>query len=250
MCARPIRRKQSDLREDNLDPVPQSGKFRAEVDLQLALLDHCLKVWPARNEPRPQRTLLRREVPVGAVVPDLVCIDEGFLARPNVARWSWGHAHVVARLRTAKSLRAATIAEKIFTAESGVLSVLADLQAAGIAVSTPTGSFALSDEFRACKPVVTAFEAKLTRWTEALRQAEDYRRFADQVVVVLDLPRNRLSADALAQFRTGGIGLWTWEDGALCEALPARTVRCRGATWEWVVGATFLRSSHTRWFVR
>lgn len=60
-----------------------------------------------------------------------------------------------------------------------------------------------------------AFEAKLTRWRDALRQATAYRSFADKSYVVLSAPLATTAIKNAKEFRAEGVGLLVVKNGAI-----------------------------------
>jgi hypothetical protein len=54
---------------------------------------------------------------------------------------------------------------------------------------------------------MVAIEAKLTRWRDALRQAREYRKYADRVFVALPESEARKARMALEAFTAAGVGL-------------------------------------------
>jgi len=59
---------------------------------------------------------------------------------------------------------------------------------------------------------MVAIEAKLTRWRDALEQAREYRRFADQAFVALPEASIPLTRRHRADFETAGVGLLSVND--------------------------------------
>lgn len=69
--------------------------------------------------------------------------------------------------------------------------------------------------------VVIAFEAKLTRWRDALHQAYRNRCFAHQSYVVLPEDKVRVAVENRLEFARRGIGLCGITDGEVVVHVPA-----------------------------
>jgi hypothetical protein len=93
--------------------------------------------------------------------------------------------------------------------------------------------FAIADNQGRYKSVVSlssvsllAVEFKLKRWREALRQAAQYREFADDSYVILDSSKVETTQTMLSEFRSAGVGLILQRnDNQFKVALASKTCR-------------------------
>lgn len=74
---------------------------------------------------------------------------------------------------------------------------------------------------------VTAVEAKLHRWREAIEQAVVYRAYADQAYVLMPEENAKPAIANKREFKKACVGLWTFGDDGLTEVIPA-AVQTRG----------------------
>lgn len=154
-------------------------------------------------------TFVRRELPVGGEIPDLIYVT--FEREPPndvwPPRWTFQHAFILWQLRRGRRLQPGTIAKRSFMPVERTSAYLEHLASSGAVQQTATGSYILSPQLAQLSVDVLAVEAKLTRWREALGQARSYATFADRVAVAMDsagVPRSRRD---IAAFRRHGIGL-------------------------------------------
>jgi hypothetical protein len=188
--------------------------FETERQLQAVLGTHAALLGVSGPNVR-----LRREMPVGTVIPDLVLVSFDRVPAQSILRlrWSYPHAHVVAELRRFPHLRRDTIAERMFDRRSRVDRLLDELIDVGALEVTATESIRLSDELRSMRTQIVAVEAKLSRWTEALDQALAYNSFADRSFVAMDATRIDGSPRVADAFKRVGIGLILVDlNGARC----------------------------------
>lgn len=151
----------------------------------------------------------RREVPIGGVIPDLVCLRFRAIPqiKPNVGRWSYRHAHLLWLLRRWKKLRLPSLVRLTYDRENNVRALIGDLLSQGMLVQSPSGAFALSQELSLLEAEVIAIEAKLYHWSQALKQACSYQHFADRVFVAMDYERIKGKNVPKAEFSYHGVGL-------------------------------------------
>lgn len=69
---------------------------------------------------------------------------------------------------------------------------------------------------------VIACEAKLLKWRQALRQAIEYQRFADEAYVILPARRAEQALKAKADFASSGVGLLVVDNRSIIRAIAAR----------------------------
>lgn len=225
--------------------------FQNEAALQNAILTRLDRLDHTSDRALPY-ALARREVPVGGCIPDFVLVRFSEVPSPSFwpARRSFRHAFVISLLRRRAPLHIESIASRAFESADRIRPVVEDLLSTGAISRSTTGAVSLSPAFALLEAEVTAVEAKLHRWKEALRQAVQYTSFADRSVVAMDAKGIPRSADALRQFRREGIGLCAISRrGAVWLVMPRATNR-RGAEWEYVVSAAASPRAHTPWSLR
>src|SRR6266571_4895917 len=138
-----------------------SFHFRTELDLQRELCKHDLRLGGTFKH-----TAVRRELPVGGCVPDLVYVR--FADRPSEDvwpdRWSFLHAVIVWLLRQRRRLKPATILNLAYDSPSRTEAALYDLLDSGAIQESRSGSYGLADELAEMRAEVVAVEAKLRDW--------------------------------------------------------------------------------------
>jgi hypothetical protein len=221
----------------------KSESFRAESELQQYLAEWNWIAFLGRRAVR-----LRREMPIGGCIPDLVVV--GFGATPPERlwprRWTYRHAHVVATLRR-RSLRLKTLAARCFDSPERLQPVVTDLLLNGTLRESKTGVLALSKRIRGLKAEVVAVEAKLERWSDALEQARSYRGFSNRVIVAMDAERAPRSKRVLRRFAQAGIGLWRVSARGIEVLLQPRPRRVATSEWEYVVASAVASRNQTLW---
>jgi hypothetical protein len=178
--------------------------FKTERDLQLTLTALDLRL----AEPCTA-TFIRREVPIGRCIPDVIYVRFSTIPRPDLwpRRWSFRHAHILWLLRETPHLRPETIASLSYERLERIQPLLDELRRSGAVVRSSFGTLSLSDEFASVVADVIAAEAKLQLWRQALSQAMTYRHFANRTFVAMDATTTPRAPEVLAQFRTNQIGL-------------------------------------------
>ena len=156
-------------------------------------------------------TFLRREVPVGNRIPDLIYVR--FLTLPDSTlwprKWSFRHAHMLWLLRSHQFLTPEIVASLSYESVERITPTLDDLIRSGAVDTLPNGTLALTSKMVSIKAEIIAAEAKLRAWRAALAQANVYLRFANRVFVAMDPQFAPKDAMALDAFRQQGIGLCT-----------------------------------------
>lgn len=220
--------------------------FRSERELQRALLSRAVEL-KLRGGP----TFVRREVPVGGCIPDLILVH--FKRQPKrtlwPARWSYRHTFLLWLLRRRQPQRLASLAARCFEPENRVAELVRDLERSGAVRRTTSGALRLSRAMLGVKGEVIAVEAKLSRWRESLSQAMQYRKFADRVFVAMDAARvkEHVNIDA---FRRRKVGLLTFGvDEARWLSLPRATMATSSPEREYLI-ASAAASRQTLWSFR
>lgn len=194
--------------------------------------------------------MLRREMPVGRRIPDFVFVSYSVPPPEPLfrLRWTYRHASVVAELRRTTSLRRDTLADRLFERRSSLDRLLKDLCAVGAVHESEGGGVRLSAEIQALDTQVTAIEAKLFRWTEALAQAASYRAFADRVIVAMDAQRVNGSAPIITKAcRAAGVGVVMVTEATATYVHAGRRQLARTAQREYVCLSAIGSRSQTLW---
>lgn len=191
---------------------------------------------------------VRREMPIGGRIPDIVIVsfDQAPPTRLWPRRFSFKHAAVMAILRRRPDLKIETIAGRCFDRIERISGVVVDLLRAGTIEERRPGVLRLSSTISDLAVGVTAIEAKLTRWSKALVQAQSYMPFADRVFVALDAAVS-VSPKALSAFRSAGVGLWSTSVDGVRTLLPPRSQNTWTAEKEYVVASAIAARSGALW---
>jgi len=155
-----------------------------------------------------ERASLLREPLVGSVIPDVVFgIWTGELPR-------WGplnsvSRHILAWLLVKKVAGSEeSLCADLFLSRHAAASGVSALQRIGAVATRDSGEIELRPDFRFSESIrLVAVEMKLRRWKEALSQAAEYRRFADESYVVMDGNQVQVSDESRAEFTRNGVGL-------------------------------------------
>lgn len=171
-----------------------------------------------------QRARLLREQSIGSVIPDLLLgIWSGEL--PRYGALNMVSRQVLAWLSTQKvANNEEQLRDNLWLSQQAIDSAVSRLTRLGAIAKRDSGEVEIRPAFDVSSSVrLIAIEIKLRRWREALRQAIDYRRFADQAYVVLDSNQVRMKSDISDEFRANGIGLFLQSDGAIQMEIQAAT---------------------------
>jgi hypothetical protein len=236
------------MKEKTISSSHRTLVFENERALQLSLLqvDFGLdNLFPI--------TLMRREVPVGSCIPDLVCVR--FLEMPTPElwphQWAYRHAHVLWLLRRWKYLRLETIAARCYESPEKIFIILKQLLKSGAVIALDTGAFSLSDEMKNLRAEVISVEAKLHHWRDALEQAKRYKQFSDRAFVVMDPNGIPTKIEAIRAFRASRIGLCTVVGKAVKWVVPLYTTDMRlSPDREYLISAAASSTRQTLWSFR
>lgn len=180
-----------------------------------------------RSEPASTLRVLR-EPTIGPVIPDLLVGEWGADQVPRAyASATRIDAHVWALLEREGPLEPAELQARLHLSSPAFAAATTRLARHGVleTFADPTGCSAnrwhVAREARTDGVCLTAVEAKLTRWTDAVDQAAAYLRFADRAYVVLDGNQVRTSAAVLKAVEQAGVGLLLQFGRNLTEVVPA-----------------------------
>ncbi len=227
--------------------LESASVFATERDLQkrLEALDFL-------NDDASEAVYFRREVPIGGVIPDLVCVRFGRLPRLRIcnSRYSFRHAYLLWLLRRRSRLSLMSLARLMYDRKEKVRLLLEDLLSLEAVVQLPTGSFTLSEQLANMRAEVIAVEAKLDRWNEAFQQALDYQRFANRVFVAMDYERFRTKELPVPIFARSGVGLITVSKDRMKLLNRGRKHHSSGPEWEYLVSSTLMTRPQKGWVRR
>ena len=190
----------------------------------------------------------RREMPIGGRIPDVVIVSFEHAPPRNLwpRRFSFRHAAIMAVLRQRPNLTIKSVARRCYETEERISLAVADLLHAGAIEEHRPGIHRLSPAVSRLQVQVTAIEAKLTRWSEALAQAQTYTEFADHVFVALDASCS-ISTKVRTAFRRAGVGLWSSSESSLLRVVSPRVYRKWTAEKEYVIASVLAPRSSSLW---
>jgi hypothetical protein len=191
---------------------------------------------------------VRREVPIGGLIPDMVFVAVNGTPNgdPKPRRWTLRHSGIAWALRTEGPLSIDEVSAAVSESTERVLPIVNELIDARLIRTSNSGKITLVRNSRLLRSEVIAVELKLSRWKEALLQAQAYRTFADRVVVALD--GERVNPDS-APFKQEGIGLALVRRRGVELAVAPRPRELSGLSLEhdYVVGSALWSNGHTLW---
>jgi hypothetical protein len=195
----------------------RSLNFENEKSLQLKVATSDL--WRHRQF---SDVFIRREVPVGACIPDIICVRFFDFPDPNFwpKRWTYRHTFVLWLLRRWHRLKLLSIAQRTYEDPDKIMLILDELTRCGAIVKTSTGSFMLSTKMRNLRADIISVEVKLYRWKEALEQAKIYKNFSDSSFVAMDsngIPKN---PEIISIFQKNRVGLCAVSNEAINWIVP------------------------------
>lgn len=188
---------------------------------------------------------IRREVQVGRAVADLVILlgESGTAARPRKPL-SVSESVILSCVRNHGSRNDEQLAIRCgFSNPKAVHRPLRQLARHGWLSIDDDGQVSLAAQAQSSRLV--AIEAKLTRWREALGQAEGYLRFADASYVILPIASIGSTLQNLESFRAAGVGLLLFVDGRqILELLPPKRKRTHDWQRAFVMSRLLSPTSH------
>jgi hypothetical protein len=194
-----------------------SSAFRRERQMLAPLLEALPRLLGDRDG---REVTLLVEPSAGGVIPDLVMgVWHPTAPAHSLVGLSYIEAHLLCEIARHSSVTRTELFTRVHVTDAGAARAIDRLTRAGV-VSADTDSIyatvALSLDVE-----IVAFELKLQRWKDALRQAVEYRTFANRSFVVLDGARLSLTSGIRAAFRTAGVGLLVQDAHALRKVISA-----------------------------
>jgi hypothetical protein len=211
--------------------------FAYENDLCAVLESRLDRLLEQPSRVHYARTL--RERPVGQVIPDFLYIRAEQAVDSGQCRGlSSLEAAIVATLLPGKPLRLRAIAQQLYCRTERVAARLRVLEKRGVLESADDGAFCLRPELSWWSVHVTAVEAKLRRWREALQQAVSYLAFADQAYVALPAAVVEGNNDLVAAAEIARVGIIAVYEKDLTLTLEAPCQVAHSADRVWLLSRT------------
>jgi hypothetical protein len=212
--------------------VADSG-FRMERDLVTALRERSSAVLQRANVGRATHQVFR-EQQVGMCIPDLLIVRSNPAEDRTPLRLSYFDCALIATALKSGSVTVADLAASTYSAPEqigkrvlrlvklGLMSKRSDLLSEPANV-VPRGA------------QVVAVEAKMTRWRDALAQARDYLRFANEAYIAMPAGVIGRNAGALAACADAGVGVIAVDEVDAHVVLRAEGHRQCSAEWVRIV---------------
>lgn len=183
--------------------------YRWEADMTQPVVERVSRLLPRSRSAH----VVVGEVPAAIGIVDVVAAQFD----PDAVRHRLKHGvgplcsplrvRVLDGLRDQRPRRIATIAQRVHSNPRALMrSTLVPLADAGLVEMTER-SVLSTGRWRPVGVHLTAIELKLSKWRDALRQADNFGLSADRSWVVLDEKRARGGMTAMSQFEQRGVGL-------------------------------------------
>ncbi len=185
------------------------------------------------------------ELPVGAIIPDLMVVRLPRGTRPMSGRKCQVpvlDGFVLSALLDAGPLSGDEIANRLFTRPKRIAPCLRRLESMDIVVSSEE-EYALRPGTFLHDAQIVAIEAKLTRWKEAIEQANAYLGFANQSYVALPEDIVEGVSGIVNKCEDAGVGLISVRGDSICIAAEAQFSQIYTPGWSWVVLRSIFRKS-------
>lgn len=170
------------------------------------------------------RVAITTEPTIGSVIPDLLLGSWTRYRRTQRFRLSGIQHHILAMLEEENEADIRRVEERLYLRHSVTVNELEKLLRCGIVRENIDRTYSVRPEFLSTNVTITAVEAKLKRWREALTQAREYSDFADRVFVALDGNQVKATPAMLDAFAESGVGLLLMHGLALTQVLPPEQV--------------------------
>lgn len=119
---------------------------------------------------------------------------------------------ILSSLRRLGTANVDVIAKEVYMPAEPVRRLLLGRLSSWCLVRNQNGDFRTSKAW-VSRSVITAIEAKLTRWRDAIAQAATYRRYADRAFVLLPIRHAKIAAQHKDMFAEAGVGLLSYDEG-------------------------------------
>lgn len=183
-------------------------------------LDRTYGLIRARLDGLGRGCFIVREVGVGNSIADMVALV-GVKGTGCRSALTVAESIVLAHLRNTGPTRIDILERRCGLPRSTLRgAALIRLKAWGL-LDSQKGGRIIARQFIPSTASIVAIEAKLRRWRDALAQALEYRKYADESYVLLPERAGSLASAHVQEFHDAGIGLWVASDTELTEVLPA-----------------------------
>lgn len=190
-------------------PTTESRGFRWEADMTARVVEQVGRLHPRSRVAH----LVVGEVPAAVGIADVVAVSFDPEALRHRLAGNVGPLLSPLRVRTLDALRdqrpyrVRNVARKVGSNGRALLrSTLAPLAELGL-VELSAHSVRSTGAWRRIGAQLTAVELKLSKWRDALRQADNFALSADRAWVVLDEKRAKSAIEAAGHFARFGVGL-------------------------------------------
>jgi hypothetical protein len=188
------------------------------------------------------------EVRVGTVIPDqlVLRIPKRRATASHVRRLTLFESSILAALDDDCARRPSTVASRLFTRKERVEHVLGRLARTDLVERSASGGYTLSTRRLPTHIDIIAVEAKLSRWREAVEQARQYSRFANEVYVALPVSTIESSfLPCLEHCKMFGLGLLAVTPKGTERLVKASRLDPRTPEWFWLMSRLGFHSTTT-----
>lgn len=222
-------------------PIKSSQSFTSEQALVDALRSSVIDLLAKNKSSCSDNTKhwVFEQVAVGMVIPDLVIVRH--LGQPDGgSRLELSHyeSAILAELYFRGPKDTASLAQDLFSQPDRVGAALTKLYRAGAVSRSQSGEYRFRSGSVSPRTRISAVEAKLRNWREALLQAKRYLFFSNYSYIALPselIVRNSAIAECC---REEGIGLISVEPEARVLRVAARFHDCASPDWFWLLAKT------------
>jgi hypothetical protein len=207
--------------------------FRLEKDLVTALRDRSAAVLTSAKADGNAHQILR-ERQVGMCIPDLLVVRSKLGGDRTPIRLSYFDCALLATTLKSGTVSAAHLAASTYSAPEQIGRRVLRLVKLGL-MSRCSDGLRVPAKTVPSGTHVVAVEAKLTRWKDALAQARDYLRFANEAYIAMPASVIGRNATALAACADAGIGVIAVDEVDARVVLRAKTHRPYSAEWVRIV---------------
>ncbi len=220
--------------------------YNTEKDLQIDLSEIV-----ASETSSGSYRFFRREVPIGECIPDLVVVNYYYLPKltkfPN--SWNSKHSYIIWLLKKWNNLSLSEISTFMYESEERILPILSQLVKFDLIIDD-NNIFNLSKRVSLIHAEVITYEAKLTRWKEALDQCVRYSSFSDKTYVVMDKDGVPLDKLIIEKFETKNIGLCIINNNKLEVIVKPKQNLELSFEREYLVFSTLIPKRQMLWSIR
>lgn len=176
-----------------------------EFSSEAELVGQLVKLLPGPFREWGERFHIAVEVSVGRGIADIVAVVPGEAAQVQLWPLSIRECVVLAALRRGGGTRIDLLEGRCGLPRRSLRNgTLKRLEEAGLVKRGNGGRVQLAHDWLKSVRVI-AFEAKLSAWRDAVRQAQEYLRYADEAYVAL--PRATVGRETSDVFSGAGVGL-------------------------------------------